>query len=505
MAILAAIAAIAMGILLGAPARAQVPGGIQASAGGPYAGQVGAPILFSGSALTSFGFGVTQFQWSFGDGSAGFGQTTSHAYALPGTYYVTLTVIDPSGLSASDYTTANVYGGTPIPPVGPISVSPGGPYSGTPGQLLTFIGTVSGGPYTPYQYTYSWNFGDGYTGSGQTTSHAYISAGNYTVTLTVLTATGQSGSGTTSASIKQALSVSAGTSTTGSVGLPVNFGATVVGGVNPTVTWTFGDGTGGSGTFTSHVYNSPGTFTVTARATDSTGAQASDSINANIGQALEADANGPYFGIAGKPVTVYATVSGAKSPQYRWDFGDGTVGSGPNPTHTFQNPGNYTLTVYVTDPPTGQSASDTAQATIEPGGPVVSYRPGWNIVAGPAGTVFSQSSSPLYTIQPNDTTYQVLSPQTPVQGGVGYWAYFSQASTVTLSGTSADSKQITAPAGQYIMVGNPSATAAVTIKGADSAVSWDPQANNWKNVSSLAPGAGAWVVVNNGGTVTLSP
>ncbi|NJM16452.1 MAG: PKD domain-containing protein [Bacteroidales bacterium] len=34
---------------------------------------------------------------------------------------------------------------------------------------------------------YSWNFGDGSTGSGQTTSHTYASAGNYSVALTIQT------------------------------------------------------------------------------------------------------------------------------------------------------------------------------------------------------------------------------------------------------------------------------------------------------------------------------
>jgi len=33
--------------------------------------------------------------------------------------------------------------------------------------------------------TYSWDFGDGSTGTGQTTTHAYTSAGTFTVTLTV--------------------------------------------------------------------------------------------------------------------------------------------------------------------------------------------------------------------------------------------------------------------------------------------------------------------------------
>src|SRR5437870_10506197 len=87
MAAAALFAAIGLWTMLATPARGQIilPGQIQAQPGGPYSGLVGQPIFFSGSLLSSFGFGVTQFQWSFGDGSAGFGQTASHAYLTPGT------------------------------------------------------------------------------------------------------------------------------------------------------------------------------------------------------------------------------------------------------------------------------------------------------------------------------------------------------------------------------------------------------------------------------------
>ena len=46
---------------------------------------------------------VTSFDWDFGDGNTGSGVTTSHTYASPGTYLVTLTVTDDDG--ATDTTT----------------------------------------------------------------------------------------------------------------------------------------------------------------------------------------------------------------------------------------------------------------------------------------------------------------------------------------------------------------------------------------------------------------
>jgi PKD repeat protein len=49
---------------------------------------------------------------------------------------------------------------------------------------------------------------------------------------------------------------------------------------------------------------------------------------------------------AGQPGTFFAlqTVSGQPVINYLWEFGDGTTGSGPNPSHTYASPGTYKVT-----------------------------------------------------------------------------------------------------------------------------------------------------------------
>ncbi|MEN8168112.1 MAG: PKD domain-containing protein [Pseudomonadota bacterium] len=78
-----------------------------------------------------------------------------------------------------------------------------------------------------------------------------------------------------------------------------------------------------------------------------------------------ADANGPYDGIVGIPVTFDGTGSSDDGTivAYDWDFGDGSTGSGPTPTHAYAAAGAYTLTLTVTDND-GNIAEDTATATI---------------------------------------------------------------------------------------------------------------------------------------------
>ncbi|ELZ95889.1 chitinase [Haloferax mucosum ATCC BAA-1512] len=61
-----------------------------------------------------------------------------------------------------------------------------------PGETVQFDASGSGDTATQYD----WDFGDGTTGTGKTTSHTYGSVGEYTVTLTVTDDSGASGSTT---------------------------------------------------------------------------------------------------------------------------------------------------------------------------------------------------------------------------------------------------------------------------------------------------------------------
>ncbi|MGD8977197.1 MAG: PKD domain-containing protein [Gammaproteobacteria bacterium] len=86
-----------------------------ADAGGPYSGETGVPISFSGAGSTDPDGDdtITAYEWDFGDGATGSGVTASHSYAAPGPYTVTLTVTDDGQVSDSD--TAEVTVDDPVP------------------------------------------------------------------------------------------------------------------------------------------------------------------------------------------------------------------------------------------------------------------------------------------------------------------------------------------------------------------------------------------------------
>lgn len=87
----------------------------------------------------------------------------------------------PSTIEIKVYHFTGVQGGTNQPPTASFTANP---TSGESPLTVNFDATASSDPDGTID-SYAWNFGDGNTGSGQTTSHEYTSAGTYTVTLTV--------------------------------------------------------------------------------------------------------------------------------------------------------------------------------------------------------------------------------------------------------------------------------------------------------------------------------
>ncbi|UCH71496.1 MAG: PKD domain-containing protein [Thermoplasmatales archaeon] len=82
--------------------------------------------------------------------------------------------------------------------------------------------------------------------------------------------------------------------------------------------------------------------------------------------APSADANGPYNGTEGTPIEFDGSKSNDPDgyiSDYTWDFGDGTIAHGRNPTHTYLGEGEYTVMLTVTDSD-GASDTDMTKATV---------------------------------------------------------------------------------------------------------------------------------------------
>ncbi|MGQ0827654.1 MAG: PKD domain-containing protein [Bacteroidota bacterium] len=253
------------------------------------------------------------------------GGTTSNISNLaPNTYTITvtdnntctqtavITITEPPVITlATPLTTANVscFGGNN----GSASVS------------------VSGGTGP---YTYAWS-----PSGGSNLLASNLSAGTYTVVITddngcidIATAT-----------VNQPVDISV---------IPSGSDVTCTGGNDGTATVSTSGGTGTytylwspSGETGSNISNlTAGTYTVTV--TDNNGCTKSNSITITESGLVSANFTpDPVSGTA--PLNVNFTNNSTGGTQYQWDFGDGTIDSVYNPTHVYNKPGTYTVTLVV--------------------------------------------------------------------------------------------------------------------------------------------------------------
>jgi len=132
--------------------------------------------------------------------------------------------------------------------------------------------------------------------------------------------------------------------------------------------WEFGDGNTGSGSLTTHSYNSEGEYTVTFTASNEANT-ASETLSVTVvpppvpAQVVTLSAN-PNPGTEGESVRFSSNVRGDTPVNYRWNFGDGSTAQSSSPTHTYNEPGTYQVTLNVSND-VGQD-SRSVSVEIEP-------------------------------------------------------------------------------------------------------------------------------------------
>ena len=123
------------------------------------------------------------FLWEFGDGTTSTSVEPTHTYASPGTYSVTITATAVDG--STDFATHNVVVRANVPE---LEAGWTASASASPNQQTLNFRSITIGDAV----SFSWDFGDGNTGTGATISHTYAESGSYLVTITATTADGTS-------------------------------------------------------------------------------------------------------------------------------------------------------------------------------------------------------------------------------------------------------------------------------------------------------------------------
>lgn len=300
-----------------------------------------------------------QFQahWDFGDGNKAEGFEVTHAFQKPGTYDVIFRTNDGRNNPASvqEMTQRVRVNAPPVPVIT-------GPLRGEPGARMVYTANesyVEDGEITQYR----WFFSDGFRAEGTRVERIFERHGNYSVTLTVVDNAGVANS---TQSVTRRILVSDRPELTMrlptvvcpgvEVNLPEAFSLTPQ---DSSLAEIFVGNTRLNFTSAQNMrFTLPGQYNIRVvlhdGSEDSNQAQTyRQSIRVNGTPEIHADVPSRIrIGAAGDRATFDAARSfdpDGDILSFYWDLGDGTRKAGRVVTHTYRQPGNYTVRLTVVD------------------------------------------------------------------------------------------------------------------------------------------------------------
>ncbi len=312
---------------------------------------------------------IIRYGWDLGDGTRSGLKDLQHAYAQPGKYTVTLTVIDNSNI-ANRNTTDSFIVTVNSPPVAeagfdivsaenqPIVFDAGNSYD-SDGEIVN----------------YSWDFDDGTIADGKAIEHSYSKAGIYKALLTV---TDNSGTSSNTDADEKIIIVN---------DRPIAVSGTNIYQTKPYVSfdaskskdedgqisyyeWDVGDATKTQAVSFDHVYRNPGTYTVELKVRDNTSVGnnvGTDKITVVINAKPVADAGPDVITSPGQNVKFSGSNSvdsDGSIASYEWTLEGKVISTSETFDYSFDKPGKYTITLKVTDNSGHSEAFDYDNAII---------------------------------------------------------------------------------------------------------------------------------------------
>lgn len=351
-------------------------------------GQVDAPseegqeVAFA-AAASDPGHDVLLYTWDFGDDSPPVTDslTPRHTYRDNGDYTVRLIVWDNDGGETEATAAVTVDN---LPP----EVDAGPDQKVDEGDKVTFAGTATdAGALDTLEYAWDFNYdGLNFTAdaTGPTVSNVYPNGpNNIVVALKVRDKDGGEALDTVRVEVSNVPPVITSVSDDGPVGeaspLALTVAATDVG-KEDQLAYAFdwdNDGSfdeSGTANKASNIWYNQGDYTVRIRVDDGDGGRAfATKIVAAFNEPPVAVASADGTALEGDAVAFDASDSTDPGRDdaltYRWDFGDGSSGSGVSPAHTYSDNGVYSATLTVSDD-SGGSATAGVGVTVLNANPV---------------------------------------------------------------------------------------------------------------------------------------
>jgi PKD repeat protein len=372
----------------------------------PTNGVVPLTVSFTAAGVDGAGNTVSNWNWTFGDGSTSAAQRPSHTYTNSGAFSVALIETNNNGVPVAGAAASL----TVSPPTVAFTANPADGF--VPLRVsFTAAGVDSAGNAIS---DWNWTFGDGSTSTTQNPSHTYTTNGTFSLALTATNNLGETVAGSGPASILTAQAAQ------------VQFTYTNTNGTLTIIGYTNTD-SGGALTIASSANGLPvtgiGAF-VFANFTTLTSVLIPGSVT-NIGQeafefcsglrGVYFEGNAPTFGpvvfnqdsaatgyylpgatnyaeLTGGyvkftelpaitltlnptngvvPLTVSFTSAGLDGTgnaisNWNWTFGDGSTSTAPNPSHTYTNSGAFSVALFETNNIGGLIAGAAASITVSP-------------------------------------------------------------------------------------------------------------------------------------------
>jgi PKD repeat protein len=275
------------------------------------------------------------YLWYFGDENTSTAMNPVYTYAEPGIYGVGLFIEDTLTGCTSEYWYDIEVGNIPCEAGFEWFYSPAGAFE-------IYFSNTSTGTFTEVL----WDFGDGTTSTEYNPVHSFPGVGEYDVCLSISNPEFPECDDTFCQQVVVDSIPCAASFTFDATDLTVSFTNTSNGG-DPLYFWFFGDGNSSTDPNPVHTYEDPGYYEVCLTVLDiGTGfCYSFQCENIVVGDPV---CNAEFGFFQNSLLTVsFFDQSNYPVENYFWDFGDGTTGTGPNPTHEYEALGTYTVCMTI--------------------------------------------------------------------------------------------------------------------------------------------------------------
>ena len=333
------------------------------------------------------------YNWNFGDGQSSTNINPTHTYTNTGPYTITLIAYSSSQPGCNDTTSANINITNPA-----LQASATVQADCNNGVNITnFSSTVS---------NYTWIWGDGTQTTGSSNYHQYTLPGSYIIQLALANSLCLD---TIDFPVNISSGPTASFTATSNCDLSININNTTLNGT--TYSWNWGNNQNSSGNVANYQYTQPGPYLITLIANNGV---CTDTTSQTITVFQPVNSSFTASTDCGNAVNITNNSQGATL--LNWDLGNGSTSSGILPSYTYQQSGNYTITLIASNNQCSDTSSINIIAQTSPNANINSFfntcRDSIRLWSGSLASSYTWFINNVYQSNDSSFYYNQLTPST---------------------------------------------------------------------------------------------